>query len=990
MHLLLSLAFLSAAVAPQGAPRLTRDVTTQAPYGGGSSPRDAIAIGARAFFTASQMTTGSEVWVSDGTASGTLLPAETLPGPSGFPFGQSRYGNTLVYSDGDRTWRSDGTPAGTRPVAGLPFGPFAEAVEVGALLYGTVHRYPNVELWRTDLTLAGSSLVASFRGAHHLKAYGGSLVFFADDGIFGTEPWVVTGSTARLLRDIYPGPARSFWLNDPSPLPVLPGVGVFFPAHDGTSGQELFVTDGTSVRRVADINPGFASSLDLSFPTAVLGNRVLFTANDGVTGFEPWTTDGTTVTRLADVNIGTLDSAPSHFTILGTRAVFWADDGLVGIEPWITDGTTAGTSLLRDISPGSSGRRPAATGVVNGRIVFPAYDHINGCEPWASDGTPGGTNLLKDIRPGWGDSMPTPMAVANGRLLFSADDGIRGNELWATDGTSAGTSLLADLEPDLPGTSVHAPMTVDSSVLFGAGGELWRSDGSTAGTSRVHGGRNFLRASLGANLRNAALFVGDDGVNGGQLWRSDGTTAGTTMLRSLSLGGVDPWAEAVNLGPDVVVFRATDSSGRQLWRTDGTDAGTQRVTNLTWTGPWDLTVLEPRGGNRLVLFSADDGVHGDEPWCSDGTTAGTRMIRDINLGPTGSGDDVPALTMGSYALLAANDGISGWELWRTDGTAAGTTLVKDIVPGPNGAIALFYPALRIGDIAWFVADDGIAGRELWRTDGTAAGTLRVADIRAGVGSSFPAQFAALGQDLLFTADDGSTGRELWIANAQGVRRLTDLRPGGATSVPLDGGYVYAPPGARRAIFTAGDGSVPGMQLWWTDGTTVARHSTLTLGAGWQWWPHFAGGMLYLPAFDPVAGEELFALRSMAAAVPFGMTCRGRAGWPSLRATGPVLGGRCDIAFESARSQTTAVLALDTARMSVDLGAGCSLLLATLPVVVGLPVDAAGRGSLSLPVPVTPSLNGRVLFAQAAILDAGFGAFGSLVFTNGLQLVLGTE
>ena len=44
--------------------------------------------------------------------------------------------------------------------------------------------------------------------------------------------------------------------------------------------------------------------------------------------------------------------------------------------------------------------------------------------------------------------------------------------------------------------------------------------------------------------------------------------------------------------------------------------------------------------------------------------------------------DFTALGDGRF-VFSATDGINGNELWVTDGTSAGTTIVKDINPGTN-------------------------------------------------------------------------------------------------------------------------------------------------------------------------------------------------------------------------------------------------------------------------------------------------------------------
>ena len=64
---------------------------------------------------------------------------------------------------------------------------------------------------------------------------------------------------------------------------------------------------------------------------AALGDgRLVFVAYDGTTGHELWVTDGTTVgtTLLKEINPGPRDPLTPSFTALGDgRLVFTADDG---------------------------------------------------------------------------------------------------------------------------------------------------------------------------------------------------------------------------------------------------------------------------------------------------------------------------------------------------------------------------------------------------------------------------------------------------------------------------------------------------------------------------------------------------------------------------------------------------------------------------------------------------------------------------------------
>ena len=104
-----------------------------------------------------------------------------------------------------------------------------------------------------------------------------------------------------------------------------------------------------------DIYPGLGSSLPSGFTT--IGNITFFDANDGTTGNELWRTDGTVngTFEVKDINPGINNSAPSTLTADGSILYFFADDGVHGRELWRSDGTALGTVMVDDIDPGSAG-----------------------------------------------------------------------------------------------------------------------------------------------------------------------------------------------------------------------------------------------------------------------------------------------------------------------------------------------------------------------------------------------------------------------------------------------------------------------------------------------------------------------------------------------------------------------------------------------------------------------------------------------------------
>ncbi|MDM7916345.1 MAG: hyalin, partial [Candidatus Eisenbacteria bacterium] len=208
----------------------------------------AVAVGERLFFIAGDAAHGFELWTSDGTAEGTLLVKDIHPGPAGsFTFGSSMtaLGARLFFfaDDGNHglePWVSDGSEAGTYLVEELFPGAeganFVELVGDDRLAFFRILRYGERELlWRSDGTAAGTFVVACV-GAFNLTLIDGLLFFNGDDYTgAGSEPWRSDGTTAGTwrLQDLAPGPAYTSTLGF-----TRLGSKVLFFAEDGGTGLE--------------------------------------------------------------------------------------------------------------------------------------------------------------------------------------------------------------------------------------------------------------------------------------------------------------------------------------------------------------------------------------------------------------------------------------------------------------------------------------------------------------------------------------------------------------------------------------------------------------------------------------------------------------------------------------------------------------------------------------------------------------------------------
>ena len=434
-----------------------------------------------------------------------------------------------------------------------------------------------------------------------------------------------------------------------------------------------FVSDDYNLKMVKDIRSGNTNSY-VDELTEV-GNTLFFTAHDGYHGYELWKSDGTApgTVMVKDIASGQ-GSSPTQLTAVGNTLFFTAFDGIHGYELWKSDGTASGTVMVKDIYPGGDSSVEGYIdhfAAVGNTFYFRANDGINGHELWKSDGTSSGTVMVKDINSGSGDSDIEYMTAVGNTLYFRATDGTNGRELWKSDGTASGTVMVKDIRS---GSSGPRHLTaVDNTLYFRAddgtnGGELWKSDGTSAGTVMVKDIRSGIYGSEPQHLTSvgsALYFVAYNDNSDVELWKSDGTASGTVMVKDIWSGSTGP--VALTAVGNTLYFSATDgTNGYELWKSDGTASGTVMVKDIRsgigTSSPDLLTAV----GNTLY-FRADDGTNGGELWKSDGTASGTVMVKDI-VGGSGGSFPLRLTAVGNALYFEAYDGgTHGRELYTNLG-----------------------------------------------------------------------------------------------------------------------------------------------------------------------------------------------------------------------------------------------------------------------------------------------------------------------------------
>ncbi len=423
-----------------------------------------VRCGNKALFDGRTSAEGSEPWITDGTAEGTIpLGDLSVGGGSSDPVFVAGMGGRLIFSartssTGVEFWSTDGTAEGTAMLDEVEEGPVSSGAVAAGVLDGMLVLQVRGALWVTDGVPGGvleqffdpePSTENSVTGAAVL----GDVIIFQAQLSGDREPWVTDGTEGgtMLLADLNPNGS-----SDPEFFGRAVGGLIYFSAVT-EDGREVWATDGTSEGTVqvidAEPGPGWSNPIISGW----LGERVLFSVLVPGQLSEPFISDGTPrgTAGLGDLNPNGSSDALG-FTALGDLAVFRANDGALGRELWATDGTPEGTELVLDIDEG------AATGFDSGRLyapanpspegdlwaAFAANNGVDGLELWATDGTAEGTEMLLDVFPGASWSFPEQIQTVGPDLVFFfARSPEEGCEPYVTDGTPGGTVALPPVFP---------------------------------------------------------------------------------------------------------------------------------------------------------------------------------------------------------------------------------------------------------------------------------------------------------------------------------------------------------------------------------------------------------------------------------------------------------------------------------------------------------------------------------------------------------------
>lgn len=348
------------------------------------------------------------------------------------------------------------------------------------------------ELWVTDGTAAGTSLVADIRTGSASSSpfnyfiFNNTLYFTANDG--AAELWTSDGTAAGTTKvDLFP----TITGDVPNNATVM-GTMLYLTTNQNGTNNQLTEWDGTT----AVIAPDAVNAAATTFVSAMVAWNGLIYAYMDYSPDEPtigrelysYNPATDTYTLILDIATGTGNSGIGDFTPMGNTMYFEAEGNL-----WQTDGTTAGTILVADatnqgiastrsyyangtnlyfeglIAPSTTDqlfKLDTTTGLITQISANVNEDHnpsdyveLNGVLYYAGDSETDGSKYLHSTDGTTSTQIDATIKdvddiiVYNGKLYFEGDeDGVTGNELFVWDPATASisdvTSSITSLFPN--------------------------------------------------------------------------------------------------------------------------------------------------------------------------------------------------------------------------------------------------------------------------------------------------------------------------------------------------------------------------------------------------------------------------------------------------------------------------------------------------------------------------------------------------------------
>ncbi len=565
-------------------------------------------------FEAYTATSGYELWKSNGTAGGTAMVADILPGPnSSYPYFTTNIStNTILFSanngaTGVELWKSDGSSTGTVMAKDINQGNTQSSIITSNIIANTPDGavFPaytptyGSEPYYSDGTSAGTNIINDIEpGVYNSNPYGmqtvrGNVYFLVDSDENNLAAIYIFNSSSKQLQKMFESPIPGYIIH--SNYAVADNGVIFFQLFNPYlyySDVQVWRTDGTSAGSflLKDSNyPYFGSPAAKEIVT--IGNIAYFPFADQYYGVELYKSDGTVngTKIVSDIFAGSQGSNPYSLINYNGTLYFGAQDEDGNIYFWKTNGTFAGTKKVAQIQPAmaqSDYHNNNAYCISKGLLyISVGNNYYGGTALWISNGTTSGTRLVRTINTNYNYNTINNLTDLNGTVYFSADDGVNGNELWASNGTLVGTILIRDITQGSGGTNLSDFCVANNKLYFIANGALWSSTGPGNKTNAVSDAGLQGLSSLDNLIAsgNKLFFSAYTPQYGNEMYEGDVSTqaiASNAVAKNLNTifkatVSPNPVSNVANLqlvNAKNACIILTDNTGRVMWKQNNINA----------------------------------------------------------------------------------------------------------------------------------------------------------------------------------------------------------------------------------------------------------------------------------------------------------------------------------------------------------------------------------------------------------------------------------
>lgn len=323
--------------------------------------------------------------------------------------------------------------------------------------------------------------------------------------------FVKKGNIIYNLTDSLPSPK-------PTHLTVFANTGsyIYFMANDTLNVKKIWVSDGTSIGtyRLNNFDASPSSSSPSNFQS--FDNGLFFLANDGKNDREIWYSQGDPNSTILMTNIFTNQNTP----FVNGTAKLGSDIYILYAGNYLIKYSQSGhTPVLTPLSLGQSTRNESFEPV--GNELFFTYDDTSWGNELYKITSIGTVDIVKDIYTGSAiGSFPSNLKAVGNTLFFSADGNSTRRELYKSDGTGSGTVLVKDINAGSGSTNFKDFNSYNQKLIFVTdSSKLWVSDGTNAGTTTIQDFGGSSRILSGFKEFNGKLYFGVKNSSNNGLYR---------------------------------------------------------------------------------------------------------------------------------------------------------------------------------------------------------------------------------------------------------------------------------------------------------------------------------------------------------------------------------------------------------------------------------------------------------------------------------------